>query len=77
MTTQELFLAMSDDDKDKFKDNLLDFGLIHDLNPNMWNRTLKHHIKKSKGKLKKLYQSFRTLKHDERNRFFNAFLTAE
>jgi hypothetical protein len=77
MTTQEIFLRLPNDIKDKFAADIINFGLIHDLNPNAWNQTLKWHIKRSKGGLKKLYKHMQALTTAERERFFNAFLTKE
>ena len=69
-TTVELFLKLDTAQKDKLCDDLINFGIVHEMNPTAWNRTLKQAIKNSKGALKKLYQSFKPLTVEQRNQFF-------
>jgi hypothetical protein len=74
MTTVELFQKLDTSQKDKLCDDLINFGVIHELNPAAWNRTLKSAIKNSRGTLKKLYQSFKQLEPAQRSRFFQAMI---
>lgn len=76
MTTVELFLKLSTEQKDKLCDDLINFGIVHELNPAAWNRTIKQAIKNSKGTLKKLYQSFKPLTAEQRARFFQSMIDA-
>lgn len=75
-TTVELFLKLDTPQKDKFCDVLINFGIIHEMNPKAWNRTLNQAIKNSKGTLKKLYQSFKPLTIEQRNRYFQSMIEA-
>jgi hypothetical protein len=70
MTTVELFLKLNTSQKDQFCDDLINFGLVSEMNPTAWNRTVKAAIKNAKGTLKKLYQSFKPLEPAQRARFF-------
>lgn len=76
MTTVELFLKLSTEQKDKFCQDLIDFGLLNEFSPQHWNKTVKQMIKHSKGTLKKLYQSFKPLTKEQRDRFFDAMIEA-
>ncbi len=73
-TTVQLFQRLDIPQKDNFCSDLINFGLINEMNPTQWNLTIKHAIKKSKGTLKKLYQPFRPLTQEQRNRFFQDML---
>ncbi len=73
-TTAQLFKKLDIPQKDKFCDDLINLGLIHEINPTQWNKTIKQAIKKSKGTLKKLHQSFRPLTEEQRNQFFQSML---
>jgi hypothetical protein len=74
MTTVELFLKLSIPEKDSFCETLVELGLISEMNPAAWNKTIKQLIKQSKGTLKKLYQSFRPLTPNQRAQFFQALI---
>ena len=76
MTTVELFLKLNTSQKDQFCDDLVAFGLISEMNPKAWNKSVKKMIKKSKGTLKKLYQSFQHLDAQQRARFYDSFFEA-
>jgi hypothetical protein len=76
MTTVELFQKLDTAQKDKLCADLIEFGIVHELNPPAWNRTLKQAVKNSKGTLKKLYQSLQHLTTDQRNRYFQAMIDA-
>ena len=73
-TTVELFQRLDIPQKDKLCDDLINFGIVHEMNPTAWNRTLKQAIKNSRGTLKKLYQSFKPLTVQQRNRFFQEMI---
>jgi len=73
-STVELFLRLDTTEKDSFCDSLINLGLLNEMNPAQWNQTIKQAIKKSKGTLKKLYQSFKPLTKEQRNQFFQSML---
>jgi hypothetical protein len=73
-TTVQLFNKLDTSQKDKFCDDLINFGLVSEMNPAAWNRTLKQAIKNSRGTLKKLYQTFKPLEPAQRQRFFQAMI---
>lgn len=75
-STVELFLKLTVEQKDQFCQDLVDFGLLNEFNPQHWNKTVKQMIKQSKGTLKKLYQSFKPLTKEQRDNFFDAMLEA-
>ena len=49
MTYVQLFHKLDTPQKDAFCDNLLNLGLVSELNPTAWNKTIKAAIKGSKG----------------------------
>ena len=73
-STVQLFLKLDTPQKDKFCEDLVLFGLISEMNPIQWNRAIKAAITKSKGTLKKLYQSFKPLTPQQRARFFQSMI---
>jgi len=76
MTTVELFQKLDTAQKDKLCADLIEFGIVHELNPTAWNRTLKQAVKTSRGTLKKLYQTFKPLTAQQRTRFFQNMIDA-
>ena len=75
-STVTLFQRLTIEQKDKFCDDLVSLGLVSELNPTKWNRSVKQAIKKSKGNLKKLYQSFQHIDAQQRAQFYDAFFGA-
>lgn len=73
-STVELFNRLDIPEKDKLCDDLINFGIVHEMNPTAWNRTLKAAIKNSRGTLKKLYQTFKPLTVEQRSRFFQSMI---
>jgi hypothetical protein len=66
----KLFLSLSDEDKVRFVGDLVDFGLVHEINPDIFRGVIKIRMKESKGRLKRLYRKFRELSIEQRNKFF-------
>ena len=75
-STVTLFQRLTIAQKDKFCDDLVSLGLVSELNPKKWNKSVKQAIKNSKGDLKKLYQSFQHITVQQRAQFYDAFFGA-
>jgi len=74
MTYVQLFHKLDTPQKDAFCDNLLTLGLVSELNPTVWNKTIKAAIKGSKGTVKKLYKAFKPLEPAQRSKFFQSMV---
>jgi hypothetical protein len=72
-STVALFKRLTTEQKDQFCDDLVSLGLVSELNPKQWKRSVKQAVKKSKGTLKKLYQSFQHIDAAQRAKFYDSF----
>ena len=73
----ELFLSLSTDEKDTFCSEIVELGLINELNEKNLRKTLKTLANRRNGRLKKLYKKLLLTDREMLDRYFHLIATYE